>query len=419
MHISKLPAAIEDVWPIVDDKGIIVELVRTWDDDAFVCLDEDGQPVDDIAHTHHLVAKEHFTGSDVPGEWNIVDVRRVSSGMTQLEALTAGHGDCRRQPTDRDPHPAQRRCRHRHRRDRHDAAVHAHRAARRRVLPRADAVGGGHGASGRRRFRARRPRRDPAAGGRAGRSGRASGAAGPQPQAAAPASAAPKTAPQPDAPASSQSQAAAPASAAPKTAPATADPDRAAGRADDDDLDSGPARAGVCDGRSHRPGRVGRRPGALGQRRDRPPGQRGGGEGGGGRRAAATQTRPGGPAPSLAAVAKADGMPEVEPVRSGLARRRRDSGWAEVAEGGATLAAVATPDAPTGDSAVSRASHRSPATTTSPPGAMPPTSSRRSPARSTRAPTRRGSRRANREPCRRTDCARRSIPMKTGSTGRQ
>ena len=92
-HISKLPAAIEDVWPIVDEKGVIVELVRTWEDDAFVCLDEAGRPVDDIAHTHHLMPSALFKGSDVPVEWNIVAVRRVSSGMTQLEALSADKVD--------------------------------------------------------------------------------------------------------------------------------------------------------------------------------------------------------------------------------------------------------------------------------------------------------------------------------------
>jgi hypothetical protein len=92
-HISELPGAIEDVWPIVDDKGIIVELVRTWEDDAFVCLDEAGRPVDDIGRTHHLVPSALFKSSDVPDEWNIVAVRRVSSGMTQLEALTADKVD--------------------------------------------------------------------------------------------------------------------------------------------------------------------------------------------------------------------------------------------------------------------------------------------------------------------------------------
>jgi len=92
-HISRLPDAIEDVWPIVDASGTVVQLVRTWEDEQYVCLDRGGEPVNDISQTHHLMPRELFRSAVIPEEWNVRAVRRVSRGVSKLEGLTAAGGD--------------------------------------------------------------------------------------------------------------------------------------------------------------------------------------------------------------------------------------------------------------------------------------------------------------------------------------
>lgn len=92
-HISRLPQAIEDVWPIVDGSGTVIELVRTWDDEAYVCLDHGGEPVNEIAQTHHLMPRELFRSAVIPDDWNVRAVRRVSRGLSKIEGLAAAGSD--------------------------------------------------------------------------------------------------------------------------------------------------------------------------------------------------------------------------------------------------------------------------------------------------------------------------------------
>lgn len=84
-HVSRLPAAIEDVWPVIDESGIVTEVVRTWDDAQFVRLDRKGKPVDQIAHTHHLMARRVFQMTELPVEWEIVGARRITRDASQIE----------------------------------------------------------------------------------------------------------------------------------------------------------------------------------------------------------------------------------------------------------------------------------------------------------------------------------------------
>jgi len=98
VHVSQLPAAIADVWPIVDQGGVVVQLVRTWDDADYVRLGEDGTPVDDIASTHHLMPRTIFKTTVLPEEWDYVAARRVSRGLKQLGnpfAVAEAFGDGR------------------------------------------------------------------------------------------------------------------------------------------------------------------------------------------------------------------------------------------------------------------------------------------------------------------------------------
>jgi hypothetical protein len=92
-HVSRLPDAIEDVWPIVDASGTVVDLVRTWDDELYVCLDHTGHPVNDIAHTHHLMPRELFRAKVIPTDWSVVAVRRVSRGVSKTQSATAAVND--------------------------------------------------------------------------------------------------------------------------------------------------------------------------------------------------------------------------------------------------------------------------------------------------------------------------------------
>ncbi len=84
-HVSSLPEAIADVWPVVDGGGVVTELVRTWEDHWFVRLDADGWPVDEIAQTHHLMPREVFQTLLMPAEWRFIAARRVSRGLAKLE----------------------------------------------------------------------------------------------------------------------------------------------------------------------------------------------------------------------------------------------------------------------------------------------------------------------------------------------
>lgn len=91
-HVSRLPAAIEDVWPVIDESGIVTEVVRTWDDAQFVRLDRKGKPVDQIAHTHHLMPRRVFQMTELPVEWEIVGARRITRDASQIENRLATGG---------------------------------------------------------------------------------------------------------------------------------------------------------------------------------------------------------------------------------------------------------------------------------------------------------------------------------------
>jgi hypothetical protein len=91
-HVSRLPAAIEDVWPVIDESGIVTEVVRTWDDAQFVRLDRKGNPVDQIAHTHHLMPRRVFQVTELPVEWEIVGARRITRDASQIENRLATGG---------------------------------------------------------------------------------------------------------------------------------------------------------------------------------------------------------------------------------------------------------------------------------------------------------------------------------------
>lgn len=91
-HVSRLPAAIEDVWPVIDESGIVTDVVRTWDDAQFVRLDRKGKPVDQIAHTHHLMPRRVFQMTELPVEWEIVGARRITRDASQIENRLATGG---------------------------------------------------------------------------------------------------------------------------------------------------------------------------------------------------------------------------------------------------------------------------------------------------------------------------------------
>jgi hypothetical protein len=84
-HVSELPGAIPDVWPIIDASGTVVEVVRTWDDGHYVRLDHRGAPVDGIGQTHHLISRPAYQETMLPREWAFVGAHRVSRGLSKVE----------------------------------------------------------------------------------------------------------------------------------------------------------------------------------------------------------------------------------------------------------------------------------------------------------------------------------------------
>jgi hypothetical protein len=92
-HISKLRQPIADVWPVVDESGVVVDLLGTWDDKDYVCLDHQSEPVDEVAATHHLVSRAVYQASVLPTDWNVVALRRAARGQTRLENLRASDDD--------------------------------------------------------------------------------------------------------------------------------------------------------------------------------------------------------------------------------------------------------------------------------------------------------------------------------------
>jgi len=102
LHVSQLPSAIADVWPIVDEHGVVVELARAWNDAEYVRIGADGQPVDTISATHHLMSREVFKTAVLPEEWDFVAARRVSRGLKQIGnpfAVAEAFGDGREMDT--------------------------------------------------------------------------------------------------------------------------------------------------------------------------------------------------------------------------------------------------------------------------------------------------------------------------------
>ncbi len=83
IDIAQVPTAIEDVWPVVDETGTVQAVVRTWDEDLYVQLDEAGGPVDDSVHTHHLMPRGIYQSCELPAEWNVVGVRILSRGASR------------------------------------------------------------------------------------------------------------------------------------------------------------------------------------------------------------------------------------------------------------------------------------------------------------------------------------------------
>jgi hypothetical protein len=92
LHVSQVPAAIEDVWPVIDQSGVVTEVVRTWDDADFVRLDRKGDPVDEIGHTHHLMPRRVFQATKLPAEWKIVGARRITREASQIENRVSAAG---------------------------------------------------------------------------------------------------------------------------------------------------------------------------------------------------------------------------------------------------------------------------------------------------------------------------------------
>jgi hypothetical protein len=92
LHVSQVPAAIEDVWPVIDGSGVVTAMVLTWDDAQYVRLDHKGEPVNEIGHTHHLMPRRIFQTIELPGEWQIVGARRITREASQIENRLATGG---------------------------------------------------------------------------------------------------------------------------------------------------------------------------------------------------------------------------------------------------------------------------------------------------------------------------------------
>jgi hypothetical protein len=91
--VSDLPGAIPDVWPVIDELGVVVELLRTWDDGRYVRLDRDGMPVDEVGRTHHLMTRATFQETMLPQEWEFIGAHRVSRGLAKVQFRYGGNGD--------------------------------------------------------------------------------------------------------------------------------------------------------------------------------------------------------------------------------------------------------------------------------------------------------------------------------------
>jgi hypothetical protein len=92
LHVSQVPAAIEDVWLVIDGSGVVTAMVLTWDDAQYVRLDHKGKPVNEIGHTHHLMPRRDFQAIELPGEWQIVGARRITREASQIENRLAPGG---------------------------------------------------------------------------------------------------------------------------------------------------------------------------------------------------------------------------------------------------------------------------------------------------------------------------------------